>query len=63
MFRRGALEPRFLFSGFNIGASVYHIIRMVFEERKLLRQLGVEYKRCQKRVPILFPCIKPKQEN
>jgi protein-S-isoprenylcysteine O-methyltransferase Ste14 len=46
--------------GFNIGASLYLIIGMYFEERKLLREFGVEYERYQKQVPILFPCIRQK---
>lgn len=44
--------------GFNIGATLYLIIGMVYEERKLLREFGVEYQRYQKQVPILIPFIK-----
>ncbi len=45
---------------FNIGASLYLIIGMYYEERKLLREFGVDYERYQKQVPILFPRIRQK---
>ncbi|MHC1782105.1 MAG: isoprenylcysteine carboxylmethyltransferase family protein [Anaerolineaceae bacterium] len=44
--------------GFNIGTTMYLIVGMLFEERKLLREFGDEYARYQKQVPALIPFLK-----
>lgn len=43
--------------GFNIGATLYLLVGMVFEERKLLREFGAEYAQYQKDVPGLIPFL------
>jgi protein-S-isoprenylcysteine O-methyltransferase Ste14 len=47
--------------GFNLGASLYLIIGMLFEERKLLREFGDEYARYQQQVPALIPFLKSRR--
>lgn len=46
--------------GFNIGTTLYFLIGIFFEERKLLREFGDVYKQYQKTVPVLLPFIKMK---
>lgn len=47
--------------GFNIGTTLYFLVGMYFEERKLLREFGHEYKQYQETVPVLLPFIKMKR--
>jgi protein-S-isoprenylcysteine O-methyltransferase Ste14 len=43
---------------FNIGSTLYFLIGMIFEERKLLREFGEEYARYKREIPALIPFLK-----
>ena len=45
---------------FNLGATLYILVGIQFEERKLLKEFGQAYADYQRRVPMLIPWTKPK---
>lgn len=47
---------------FNLGVSAYLTIGTLFEERKLRREFGQAYVDYQKRVPMLIPGLKPRND-
>lgn len=45
---------------FNLGITVYILIGMIFEERKLIAEFGAEYQAYRRRTPALFPLRRPR---
>jgi len=47
---------------FSISMTFYLLVGIRFEEKKLVQELGSEYKQYQKSVPALIPTLKPNKE-
>lgn len=47
---------------FSISMTFYLLVGIRFEEKKLVQELGSEYKQYQKSVPALIPSLKPNKE-